>query len=369
MLPKNRNFVALCVVVITADVIAVEQPSRSTTTAANEKVLQSFSKPIEGVDWDELLPHYEQMLERVFIRNGWTDEADQYAMKVALRVASIPPWDLAGRLRVLNEEISDRYGLTPQQSAEFQRGVMRELGGFLMRHGPAMWGQAQEALQGRSQGRPYTTDQIAKWAELGKPLFDEIEQSIERLGGELETNLSDEKKGVLRSDMSGFRKRHEAVKVMNERWARGEWKPEEWGLEDDPIQNRAPKGETRPAEVPKAGRVVSPAPPLVDPAVVVAIPSRWIEHDPTTWIALVMEFRKQYSLDVGQMDTAWSIHGELVERALRYSNARKSELVMVPESQRAESAAYKPIRDLFAELRERLESLPTTQQREAGVKK
>jgi hypothetical protein len=94
-----------------------------------------------------------------------------------------------------------------------------------------------------------------------------------------------------------------------------------------------------------------------------------MEHDATTWIALVIEYGNRYSLDAGQMDTAWSIHAELVERAGRYSNGRKADLASVPESQRATSAAYGPIRDWFEELRERLESLPTTQQREASVKK
>ena len=84
-------------------------------------------------------------MERVFERNGWDDEADQFAMRVASHVASVPPWDITGRLQALNGEIARRYDLTPEQSSAFQQAVMRELGGFLLRHGPARWGQAKEA--------------------------------------------------------------------------------------------------------------------------------------------------------------------------------------------------------------------------------
>lgn len=343
------------------------------TNGANsaEAMFETFSRPIPGVDWEEMSPHFVQMLDRVFERNGWTDESDQYAKKVALRIAELPPWDLPGRFGALSDEVTARYGLTPQQTTMFQRAVMRESAAMLIKHGPAMWEQAQEALQGRAEGKPYNAEQIARWAKMGRPLFDEMESSIERVAAELEESLPEDKKSVLQKDMAGFHKRQKVVEAMNERWARGLWEPDEWGLEDDPIQTAAartesPQPDPEPLATTQAAR---PTAPLVAPAVTAApIPDHWIEHDPTTWIAFVLEIRKNFRLDAGQMDTAWSIHAELVERAGRYAKLRTAQLAEIPSAQRPTHEAYKPIRDLFAELRDRLEALPTSTQREASRK-
>ena len=66
------------------------------------------------------------------------------------------------------------------------------------------------------------------------------------------------------------------------------------------------------------------------------------------------------------MDTAWSIHAELVERAERFKKLRASELDAVPIPLRLTHELHGPIRELFGELRDRLESLPTSAQREAS---
>lgn len=343
---------------------ALQQPG----VAAEERMLRTFSKPIDGVNWDELSPHYQLMIERMFERNGWIEEPDRFAMDVAMRVVAIPPWDVAGRLKALTEEVADRYELTPAQASGYQRLVMREAAGFLMRHGPAVWGQAKEAVQGRSLGNPYTPEQIARWAELGKPLFKEFEEGVERISKELELTLSEEKKAVLAQDMASFRRRQTAVVAMNDRWAKGEWRAEEWGLEDDPIQKRVSETVVQPAAA-TGQKPVNPGAEMVEPNSAVAIPTKWIEHDSGTWIALVIEYRERFSLDSGQMDTARSILAELVERAERYSNGRREALATVPPVERATSPAFEPIRELFKELRERLDALPTSRQREASGKK
>ncbi len=342
-------------------------PKTDEETSADE-MFQTFSRPIPGVDWDKLSPHFVQMIDRMFERNGWTDESDQYARKVASRIAALPPWDLPGRFGVLTEEVSGRYGLTPQQTTLFQRAVMRESFGMMVKHGPALWEQGKEALQGRAQGKPYTAEQIARWAKDADPVFREMEASIERVAGEMEQSMPEEKKSVLEKDMAGFHKRQKAVEAMSQRWAKGLWKPDEWGLENDPIQTGAARAAAQafPPTTPPPARSVAP---LVAPAFVAnPIPDHWIEHDPTTWIALVVEIGRKYRLDAGQMDTAWSIHAELVERAGRFSKLRAAELAAVPTTQRPTHEAYRPIRELFGELRERLESLPTSAQRDAGQK-
>ncbi len=360
----------LSLIVWVASSTALATPPKADDETAAEEMYQNFTQPIPGVDWDKLSPHFLQMIDRMFERNGWTDESDQYARKVATRIAQLPPWDLAGRFGVLSDEVAGRYGLTPQQKTMFQRTVMRESFGMMVRHGPDMWEQGKKALQDRAQGKPYSAEQIAGWAKDAEPLLHEIEASAERIAGELEKSMPEEKRGVLAQDMAAFHKRQVGVEAMNKRWAKGLWKPEEWGVEDDPVQNGgaraiAPKPEPTPTPVPTAA--ARPPAALVAPVIAVApapIPDHWVEHDPATWIALVVEIGRKYRLDAGQMDTAWSIHAELVDRAGRYSKLRKTELAAIPEAQRSTNEAYQPIRELFGELRNRLESLPTSVQRD-----
>lgn len=365
-----RIVLHLCALGLGASISHAISPKIESEEGA-EELFENFSEPIPGVDWDKMSPHFVQMIDRMFERNGWTDESDQYAKKVASRIAALPPWDLPGRFGVLTEEVSGRYGLTPQQSTMFQRTVMRESFGLMVKHGPLLWEQGKEGLQCRAEGKPYTAEQIARWAKNVDPVFREFENSAERIAGELEQMMPEEKKSVLQKDMAGFQKRQKAVEAMNQRWAKGLWKPEEWGIEDDPIQIAAARA-TAEAQQPAPGpvpQVVRPAPPMVAPAVAMApIPDHWVEHEPATWIALVMEMKKRFGLDAGQMDTAWSIHAELIERASRYSKLRSAELAAVPAGQRPTHEAYQPIRALFGELRDRLESLPTSTQREASKK-
>ncbi len=66
------------------------------------------------------------------------------------------------------------------------------------------------------------------------------------------------------------------------------------------------------------------------------------------------------------MSTAESIHAELLDRAERYAEAHADTLEAIPAPERATHEAYEPIRSLFGELQSRLDSVPTTSQRDNG---
>jgi hypothetical protein len=93
---------------------------------------------------------------------------------------------------------------------------------------------------------------------------------------------------------------------------------------------------------------------------------QWVDHDPATWIAYVVEVRSQYQLDPAQVSTAESIHHELRERAEAFVSSRVEALTAVPAAQRSTHDAYAPVREAFQELRDRIDALPTTAQRTAA---
>ena len=322
--------------------------------------IRAFSEPIPGVDWDSMQPDLIHAMERVFERNGWSEEPDRFTLDVARKVAAFPPWDIPGRINAFAQSVAERYELSPEKAIRFQASLVRESAGLMLRQGPAMLAQGREALQARANGVPYTADQIARWSKDAEPLFLELAQRVDRLSNELDAALDGEKKELFQKDRARYNLRQEVVDRMTARWAKGQWYPEEWGLDDDPIQMH------RASSAANSSGPASAAKPVAPPLREVVIPSRWIDHDPATWIALLLEVRNRYKLDSGQMSTAWSIHGELVERAAAYAEGRSEELTKVPAGERSTHDAYQPIRGLFAELRERLEALPTSSQKEGS---
>ncbi len=361
----TKNVHHLIVLAITAPAAFPAPPDNATgDPAIRSEALKALAEPIPGVDWDEMTPDITRAIERVFERNGWTQESDQFAMSVACKVARIPPWDIAGRLNSFTGSVAERYGLTKEAEQKFRASLLRESTGFLLRHGPAMVVQAREALQTRAQKIPYSPEQVARWARDADSIFEDIARSVDRLADDLQSTLPDDKKDLFRQDFERYHDRQRVLEEMTTRWARGEWDAAHWGLDADPIQN--PQGKSGDAVTgdasvaPPTGKEPLPIP---RPPVTV-IPSRWIDHDPTTWIALVLDFRDRFRLDAGQMSTAWSVHGEMVERAAAYAESRTEALSKVPAGQRSAHEAYQPIRELFAELQDRLDALPTRAQRD-----
>jgi len=323
---------------------------------------QGFAEALGDMNWAEEGERLRKAAALVWQRNGWTDEADLFARDVACDVAAIPPWEVTARLRLLTSRVAEHYGLNADQATELQGAMFREAGTFLAKNSKTVLEFGGEVLSGRARGEPFTAEQVKRWAQALQPLLADAEQSAERLSRQVEPWLDAEHKQRLEQDFNSFQKRSRFMREMQARWAAGQWSPADWGMENDPIQT----GALKPAAMPQA-----PAPPPAGPAAPVAtrepaaivIPTHWVAHDPTTWIAYVLDFEGRFGLDAGQTNSARSIHRELFDRAADYAQAHRAELEPVAAAERAEHEAYEPIRSLFAELQQRLDSLPRTDQR------
>jgi hypothetical protein len=368
-LSARIGFALVVVTLCGALAIASDRAEEGQTTepSPQEAVLAWFSdlrEPLAGFNWDEEADRVRRAAESLWKRNGWNDEADRFAREVACEVTAIPPWDVAARLNLLTTRITERYGLSEEAAGRLQTSLMREAGGFFMRNGGAILENGREALTARARGEPYTPEQVAKWAKVLEPLLADMRVSVDRLAEEVQPSLDAEHKLLLYRDRQSIQKRTRYVDAMRTRWAEGRWEPTDWGLEADPIQNRAvPPGPADPSvAIPSDGLPVNQASPAPEPAARVLLPE-CVPYDHTTWFACVLEFERRFHLDAGQKSTAESIHGELVERADDYSKTHRDELRAVPMQERATHPAYEPIRGLFAELQARLDALPTTVQR------
>ena len=322
--------------------------------AEDLKLLTALS---EQFDWDVESSRIEGILDKTWRRQGWTSEADLYAYDVAREISAIPPWKPMERVSALTARIAKRYELSEENAMSFDGVLTQEAAMILGRHAKVLLALAYEWMDTRTKGRPFSPDQVARWAKASEPLLKEIEQTSNRLQRQLKPLVKPSRRSVFDRDLEAFRRRSRVVEAMNARWAEGKWTAADWGMEDDPIQSGKALNAARP-EPPQSQRWTNDA-----TAQPVAI-AKAIPHVPSTWFAYVRDFKRRYDLDPGQSSAAESILTELVGRAQDYSDGRSQALARIPEAERASHDAYEPIRDLFRELRARLDPIPTSSQRE-----
>ena len=332
-------------------VTAAEEPEELVRTW-----FAGLTEQFGGLDWDHEYQFIARAIENVWARNGWNEEADRYARDLVNEVAAIPPWEFRRRFDLFSRRVGERYHLSPPQIEMFERLVMREIGRILPRHSGVILGQAIEGLQTRGANQPFTAEQVARWTKAGEPLFKDARKSFDLVAGELSSSLSPSQRRIWDRDLAAANKRWKDIEAARGRWAQGGWQADDWGLQDDPIQ----QGTARGGDFAPSGAVRSPGadtPPQVE-----RLP-QWVAHDPSTWFAYVLDFEKRFKLDPGQASAARSIHAELVGRAAAFTQIHAERLRKVPPGERKADEAYAPIRAYFTELQGRLEAIPTTAQR------
>lgn len=329
-------------------------------------ILDSFGRLAEHMDesgWERESESITRAIDNLWERNGWTTEADRFAREAACEVAAIPPWRVMKRLATINERVKHRYDLSDAQAAQFQGAIIGETSGVLMRNMGMITKQFQEYMQTRSEGKPFTAEQVARWIQEARPVIAGMRESADRLTETLRPMLGPDKLQTFDEDLKSLEKRQRLMDQAVERWARGQWQPSDWGLEDDPLHRSS-----SPASTPQAirpNRAARPESKLARPAKV----PKCVAHDPETWYACVLELKERFRLDPGQKDTAESIHAELVDRGRACVQNRADLLNKVPPAERETHEAYEPIRALFAEFKSRLHAIPTTGQREESKRR
>ena len=327
--------------------------------ASDPRVFEAFDQLgtlADHTDWEAEYPNIERAINNIWQRNGWSDEADTFARDLACEIAAVPPWEPLKRLDLLGDKVAERYGLVETQALRFKSAVMRETARVLARNAGTMIRQITEGMQARANGEPFTAEQVARWSQAAEPVLADLQEGIDRIGVELVVMVPAERQAILERDMASYRKRRVLVDEMGKRWAAGEWRPDDWGMQNDPIQTGGHSASRVGTGARDAGRTARGG-------AVVPLP-KWLAHEPTTWLSYVIDFRGRFQLDKGQVTTADSILSELVGRAASYIEDHAATLQVIPAEQRGKHEVYQPVRDLFDQLCERLDAIPTTAQRQ-----
>jgi len=310
-------------------------------------------------EWEAQYEIIDRAMDGLWSRNQWNSEADLYAREMIDEVARIPPWEFDRRMDTLARRIGDRYGLSPQQQDGFKSRMYRETFGLIWNHAPVLLGQMKEYVDLRVRGEPLTPEKVARWTRESGDLMADWRQRSDRLVESLGREVDDRHRARFEEDVRAFQRRMAAVEQMRSSWAEGGWKPEDWGLEYDPVQLEAELQAQAPgfspAERAAAERLRRPIRPHA-------------AHDPATWEDYVRGFIALYALDAGQVAAAESILVEVLARAVDYLRYHAVELARVPRHERDAHEQYAPLRALFEELKARLAGIPTEAQKRAALK-
>lgn len=348
-----------------ADTVRAAQPSYQAkmllgvAERAMGNDLAELLRDVHKLDWDEQAREIDHVLSNVWRQNGWNDEADQFARELARDVSQVPPWEFTRRFDLATSRVADRYGLDDASRGKLRGVIAREAAGMFVRHAPMMAAHGREFLAARLRGQPFDAGQVSRWAADDERIMPEVRECVQRLVNEIQPLMPEDRREVLQRDVASFQRRAAYIDTMRERWKRGEWRPEDWGLQDDPIHRATSQARPdEPAVAPQAEPVQSEPAMSAPPE-----PRHWKSYDPKTWRAFVREMETELKMDAGQRVAAWSVHDELKLRATEYLNLHRDAAGLVPERERGEHPVYEPVRTLFAEMQARLDAIPTTAQR------
>lgn len=344
---------------------AVRSPAQSPPEVppADAKAFSSLVEVAEKVKqlgpWENEYAQLERSMHNLWKENGWNDEADVYARDLALEVSKVPPWEFMKRIEVASSRIGERYGFSEEDGRRFQGMVMREVWGMMVHNAPVIVRHTSEMIEARAGQKPFSKEQIARWTQESEPLMKDVRERVDRLSTDIRQSFSPEQQNVFDRDFTSFNKRMTYFEVKRKNWAKGEWQPSDWGMQDDPIQTgKEPAATAAAVAPPKTGEA------LPDAAGGATPPAHWLPHDPTTWIAYVRSAEKTYKLDLAQRNSAAAIHAELLQRATKFSSTRTEALSAVLAAERPDHALYRPLCLLFEELRRRVDALATQVQRD-----
>ncbi len=340
--------------------------------------------------WEQQHAYIQSALTDVYQQNGWTSESDQFSFQLIDAVHSVPPWDFQGRMDTLFGLVSDRYLLDEEQEQMLRERSFEALRDVFMAHAADALPVFTEFVQTRASGVGFTPEQVARWAQTLAPMSETARRRFTGVMNEMLPTLDPTQQELLRSDMAAAERRLERVTEMRQRWAQGQWSPSDWGLDRDPIQQRA--AIQRPADVTAAPEDGAAQPPLPargeraagaaeggspEPAPAGAVePGRRASAaaaDPDPWARHVREFIAKYGLDDAQQQSAWAAYRSVAQRRdlLRKRQQQQEEAAARRGGVGAANASLgqrydAAVERLFGQLKKRLEGLPTRAQRRAA---
>ena len=344
---------------------ARDNADRKQTVEALRKVHELGREVRRLGEWSAQADQIDSFLDDLWERNGWNSESDQFARRLNREVARIPPWRFKRRLDKMSELVAERYQMGDQQRRRFEARLFAESVGFIAGNADTILSHARDYVGHRLHGEPLSPDDVRRWTLESEPLVVDLIDRMDRMTASMSQGMDAGQRAKLERDLESFHRQMEFVLQQRESWKRGEWKPEDWGLQNDPIQmGHGPAAD--PAAPREPGQAVGrPRQPPQPGALTSGLNRPSQAEDESTWAAYVRQFIVRHQLDAAQRETIQSILAELEARAALFRQRHAEQLAAVAERERQTAEVYQPLRSMFQELQQRAEALLTKSQQAA----
>lgn len=268
-------------------------------------------------------------------------------------------WDVDTMMEQAVQQISKRYNLNPKQEEYTRLLLKRRVNEFLDQHEVEVRELLQESIDMRKDPSKAGTVALQVWAQRALPLYEEAAQAIIDGNEEWGVILTDDQKKIHNADMDLMKKSFSAATNTITAWSEGK------GPALTPIAS-ARKPSTN-ADDKNDGKGVTNKP--------VSVVRPNIEEN---WKSYVILFAEAYGLDQAATNSAnEKIYKEQYDKAQQYRESKADEFARIQHRldtlsrtdyrereklQDRKQDLERRIYDLFIEMDERLQRLPTAAQ-------
>ncbi len=265
--------------------------------------------------------------------------------------------------------ISRRYNLNPEQEKYTRVLLTKKTRAFLNEYEKDLRQLIKESIDLRIGRMPATPDGYKSWSDRARPIFDAAKKAILEGNAEWRGVLNEEQQRLHDQDLAAMEINFKQISQLMDKWSAGEFQVAD--LSPQPPQ-QAPGGDARMSRVdaPQTAHRVSENPPLV------------VQKQEDIWEMFVRRMIELYRFTDDQKNAAFAILRESRTRARGYRDARKADFekretavrdlsrtapgsAKLIEAARALAELEKPLDEIFAELRTRVDQVPTQAQRAA----
>lgn len=286
------------------------------------------------------------------------------------------------------DEAATRYELNDQQKAKVREGLVGRWSEFLENQRAVLQPLANEFLEMRLGMEPPEAEAVKEWSGRALPALESVREELRETQGEFREVLTPSQRARFEIDALKTGAGLKLAESKLQRWSEGEVEPEEmWEPTPsvrrerrkarDAAGNGTDSADAGTLKADGAGNEADQANEKEEPKKQPGKPVDQIALELTAWEKYAADFISRHDLNEGQRSAALSCLKEISERAASHRDRHRAEIdALELRIESGEHSAeefevikadlnelYGPVDAMFAELKSRLEAIPTAEQR------
>ncbi len=272
------------------------------------------------------------------------------------------------------DNLSDKFELDAEQRVEVREAIGRRWGRFLNDNRTTIQPLVNEFLEMRMAVDPPSKEAVQDWARRVEPVFRQCRAELDAGTEDLRDALSPLQRAKFEIEVMKFGVGMRVAEGKLHQWREGDFDPREVWI--PPRSQRLREQEKKRDQQTEPARAKASA-PAAPPSEEAAVPVDQIALELEAWDEYVARFIRMYGLGDAQRDAVSSCLVELKQRALAHRDRRREDIARLEQRIRENDGSdaslaeikvsatelYGPVDDMFAELKERVERVPTSEQR------